>query len=78
VRYRVMVTKKEERVAGPAVEDAAADITASLAVVSSDGFDAAVAFMRGQISASGHIGTVLEVLATGQATQALISLASPT
>jgi hypothetical protein len=78
VRYRVMVTKKEERVLGPAAEDAAADITAPLAVVGVDGFDAAVAFMQGQLSATGHIGTVLEVLATGQATQALLSLASPT
>lgn len=79
VRYRVMVTKKEERVLGPtAQEDAIAEITAPLAVVSKEGFDASVAFMQGQLSATGHIGTVLEVLATGRATQALLSLASPT
>jgi hypothetical protein len=78
VCYRVMVTKKEERVLGPAAEDALAEITAPLAVVSKEGFDASVAFMQGQLSATGHIGTVLEVLATGRATQALLSLASPT
>jgi hypothetical protein len=76
VRYRVMLTKKEERNLGPDAKSASAEITAPIAVVSAEGFDAAVAFMQGAISATGHIGTVLEVLADGHATAALLSLAS--
>jgi hypothetical protein len=77
VRYRVMVAKKQELVSGPEASEAVAEITAPIAVVTSDGFDAAVAYMQGKISATGHIGTVLEVLANGEATSAFISLASP-
>jgi hypothetical protein len=77
VRYRVMLAKKEERTIGPDASEATVEITAPITVVASEGFDAAVAFMQGKISATGHIGTVLEVLANGEATSALISLASP-
>jgi succinyl-CoA synthetase alpha subunit len=77
VRYRVMLAKKEERTIGPDASTAIAEITAPIAVVTADGFDAAVAFMQGKISAIGHIGAVLEELANGQATSVLVSLASP-
>jgi hypothetical protein len=78
VRYRVMVAKKQELVSGPEASEALAELTAPIAVVQAEGFDAAIAFMQGKLSATGHIGTVLEVVADGRATHALLSLASPT
>lgn len=77
VRYRVMVAKKHELVSGPEASEAKAELTVPLAVVQAEGFDAAVAFMQGKLSATGHIGTVLEVVADGRATKALLNLASP-
>jgi hypothetical protein len=76
VRYRVMVAKKQELVSGPEATDALAELTVPIDVAKAEGFDAAVAFMQGKLSATGHIGTVLEVVADGRATQALVSLAS--
>jgi hypothetical protein len=76
VRYRVMVAKKQELVSEPEASDALAELTVPIDVVKAEGFDAAVAFMQGKLSATGHIGTVLEVVADGRATQALVSLAS--
>ncbi len=77
VRYRVMVAKKQELVLGPDAAEATAELTVPIEVAQAEGFDAAVAFMQGKLSATGHIGTVLEVVADGRATQALLSLASP-
>jgi hypothetical protein len=76
VRYRVMVAKKQELVSGPEASDALAELTVPVDVAKAEGFDAAVAFMQGKLSATGHIGTVLEVVADGRATHALVSLAS--
>lgn len=74
VRYRVMMSKADVRVAGPEGDEAVAEITAPFAQVNAEEFDAAVEFMRGTVSATGHIGAVLEVLGSGEATRTLRSL----
>jgi hypothetical protein len=51
-------------------------VTAPFDVVSADGFDATVEFMRGRVKASGHTGRLLEVLKSGDATSSLSRLAS--
>lgn len=73
-QYRVVVGKKDERVAG----DDTADIvfSAPLAVAAAAGFDATVEFMRGRVKATGHGGRVLALLKSGEATAALSRLAS--
>ena len=45
VQYRVVLGKKDERVEGP--DDADVVVTAPFDVVSSDGFDATIEFIRG-------------------------------
>jgi hypothetical protein len=74
VQYRVVLGKKDERVEGP--DDADVVVTAPFDVVSSDGFDATVEFMRGRVKASGHTGRLLEILKSGDATSSLSRLAS--
>jgi hypothetical protein len=74
VQYRVVLGKKDERVEGP--DDAEVVVTAPFDVVSSDGFDATVEFMRGRVKASGHTGRLLELLKSGEATSSLSRLAS--
>jgi hypothetical protein len=74
VQYRVVLGKKDERVEGP--DDADVVVTAPFDVVSSDGFDATVEFMRGRVKASGHTGRLLELLKSGDATSSLSRLAS--
>jgi hypothetical protein len=74
VQYRVVLGKKDERVEGP--DDADVVVTAPFDVVSADGFDATVEFMRGRVKASGHTGRLLEVLKSGDATSSLSRLAS--
>ena len=74
VQYRVVLGKKDERVEGP--DDADVVVTAPFDVVSSDGFDATVEFMRGRVKASGHTGKLLELLKSGDATSSLSQLAS--
>ncbi len=74
VQYRLVVAKKDERVDGP--DDADVVFTAPLAVVTDDGFDATVEFMRGKVKASGHTGEVLAALRLGEATAAFSRLAS--
>ena len=64
VQYRVVLGKKDERVEGP--DDADVVVTAPFDVVSSDGFDATVEFMRGRVKASGHTGRLLEMLEVGR------------
>jgi hypothetical protein len=73
VQYRVVLGKKDERVEGP--DDADVVVTAPFDVVSADGFDATVEFMRGRVKASGHTGRLLEVLKSGDATSSLSRLA---
>ena len=75
VQYRVVLGKKDERVDGP--DDAEVVVTAPFDVVTSEGFDATVEFMRGRVKASGHTGRLLEVLKSGDATSRLSQLASP-
>lgn len=74
VQYRVVLGKKDERIEGP--DDADVVVTAPFDVVTSDGFDATVEFMRGRVKASGHTGRLLEILKSGDATSSLSRLAS--
>jgi len=73
VQYRLVVAKKDERVDGP--DDAELVVTAPLASVCADGFDATVEFMRGRVKATGHTGELLALLRSGDATAALTALA---
>lgn len=63
-RIRVVVAKGDERVDGP--DDAEVEFTVPLDVVTEDGFDATVEFMRGRLKVAGPSGAVFEVLATGE------------
>lgn len=74
LQYRLVVAKKDERTEGP--DDAEVVVTAPLDVVTADGFDATVEFMRGKVKAAGHTGAVLEALRSGEATAAFSRLAS--
>ena len=74
VQYRVVVGKKDERIEGP--DDADVVVTAPLDVVTAEGFDATVEFMRGRVKAAGHTGRLLELLKSGDATSRLSQLAS--
>jgi hypothetical protein len=74
VQYRVVLGKKDERVDGP--DDAEVVVTAPFDVVTSDGFDATVDYMRGRVKATGHTGKLLALLKSGDATTRLTQLAS--
>jgi hypothetical protein len=74
VQYRVVVGKKDERIEGP--DDADVVVTAPFDLVTADGFDATVEYMRGRVKASGHTGQLLELLKSGEATSGLSRLAS--
>lgn len=74
VCYRLEVAKKDERIDGPA--DADVVLSAPLAVVAADDFDATVEFMRGKLKATGDTGVVLEALRSGEADAAFRRLAS--
>ena len=74
VQYRLVVAKKDERVDGP--DDADLVFTAPVEVVTADGFDATVEFMRGKVKATGHSGEVLAALRLGEVTSAFSRLAS--
>ena len=65
VQYRVIVAKKDERTHGP--DDADVVMTVPVDAASADGFDPSVEFMRGSLKASGHTGTILELLKCGDA-----------
>ena len=65
VQYRVVVGKKDERVDGP--DDADVVVTVPLVDAAAPGFDPTVAFMRGELKASGHTGQVLDLLKSGDA-----------
>jgi hypothetical protein len=74
VQYRVVLGKKDERIEGP--DDADIVVTAPFDLVTADGFDATVEYMRGRVKASGHTGQLLELLKSGEATSGLSRLAS--
>lgn len=74
VQYRIVVAKKDERIEGP--DDADVVVTVPAAEVTATDFDPTVAFMRGQLKASGHSGEVLELLRSGEAASALATLAA--
>jgi len=74
VQYRVVLGKKDERIEGPDGADVV--VTAPFDVVTADGFDATVEYMRGRVKASGHTGVLLELLKSGAATSRLSRLAS--
>ena len=74
VQYRLVVAKKDERVEGP--DDADIVVTAPVDVVTADGFDATVEFMRGKLKAAGHTGEILALLRTGAADEAFGRLAA--
>lgn len=69
VQYRVVVGKRDERVEGP--DDAAIVITVPLAAVLDDGFDPAVAYMRGVLKSTGPSGQLFEMLRSGEVAAAL-------
>jgi hypothetical protein len=69
VQYRVVVTKKDERIEGPA--DADAVVMVPLVDAAADGFDPTVAYMRGVLKASGRTGVVLDALKSGAAADAI-------
>jgi len=73
-QYRVVVAKQDERVEGP--DEAEIVVSVPVSIASDDRFDAAVEFMRGRLKATGHTGSVLEVLKSGEATAVLRRLAS--
>ena len=72
VQYRIVVAKKDERIDGP--DDADIVITVPAVDAAADGFDPAVAFMRGNLKASGHTGEILDLLKSGDAATALAAL----
>lgn len=72
VQYRVVVAKKDERTDGP--DDADIVVTVPLADAAADGFDPAVAYMRGTLKAAGHTGRILDLLRSGDAESALATL----
>ena len=74
VQYRLVVAKNDERVDGP--DDADIVVTAPIEVVTADGFDATVEFMRGKLKATGHAGEVLALLHVGAADEAFTRLAA--
>jgi hypothetical protein len=74
VQYRVVVGKKDERVEGP--DDADVVVTVPLDVVTADGFDATVEFMRGRLKTNGPSGALLDALKRGEVQLAVSRLAS--
>ena len=62
------------RIAGP--DDAAVVITVPLAAAADDGFDPAVAYMRGVLKAAGHTGEIIDLLTGGAAATAIAELVS--
>lgn len=74
VQYRLVVSKRDERVEGP--DDAAVVVSAPVAIVTAGGFDASVEFMRGKVKATGNTGELLDALKSGDADAAFSRLAS--
>jgi hypothetical protein len=74
VQYRVVVTKKDERIEGP--DDADAVVVVPLVDAAAADFDPTVAYMRGVLKASGRTGAVLDELKSGAAADAIGRLVS--
>lgn len=74
VQYRLVVAKKDERVDG--ADDADIVVTAPVDVVTAEGFDATVEYMRGKLKATGHTGEILALLKSGEAAAAFAKLAA--
>jgi hypothetical protein len=72
VQYRVVVAKKDERVDGP--DDADIVVTVPMVDAAADDFDPTVAFMRGNLKASGPTGEILDLLKSGVAASAIAGL----
>ncbi len=72
VQYRIVVDKHTAHTSGP--DDAAVTMTVPVEAIG-DGFDATVAFMRGQLKATGDSGLILALLRDGDADAALAALA---
>ena len=75
VQYRLGIGRKDEVVEGP--DDADVVVTVPLTAVSDGGFDPTVAYMQGVLKATGSTGALLQLLASGEAGDALSRLASP-
>jgi hypothetical protein len=74
VQYRVVVSKKDERVEGP--DDAGLVVTIPLSEAQDEMFDATVSFMRGRLKSVGSTGALFDVLRSGAAADAITRLAS--
>jgi len=74
VQYRVVVAKRDERVDG--ADDADLVVSAPLDVVTADGWDPAVAYMRGKLKSTGPTGPLFELLRSGEAAARLSALAA--
>lgn len=70
VQYRLTVSKSDERVAGP--DDADIVFTATPKALESE--DGTVAYMRGQLKATGNTGDILELLKSGEAMRQMVAL----
>jgi hypothetical protein len=69
VQYRVVVTKKDERIEGP--DDADVVIMVPLVDAAATDFDPTVAYMRGVLKASGRTSAALDALKSGAAAEAI-------
>ncbi len=74
VQYRVVVAKRDERVDGP--DDAELVVSVPRDVVLDEGWDPAVAFMRGKLKSTGPTGPLFELLRSGEAATRLSALAA--
>ena len=74
VQYRVVVSKKDERVEGP--DDARLVVTIPIADAQDEAFDATVSFMRGRLKSTGSTGALFDVLRSGAAAATIRRLAS--
>ena len=72
VQYRVVVSKKDERIDGP--DDADVVVMVPLVDAAAADFDPTVAYMRGVLKAAGNSGRVLDLLASGEAATAIAAL----
>lgn len=72
VQVRIAVAKNDERVDGP--DDAAVVFTVPVALAAAAAADPAVAFMRGELKATGDTGALLDAIANGEAAAALARL----
>jgi hypothetical protein len=74
VQYRIIVGKRDERVEGP--DDADVVVTVPLAAVQDEGFDPAVAYMRGVLKSSGSTGALFAIMRSGELATVLTRMAA--